>query len=178
METAVEAKAQAVLEDSRPKRLQVLIRNCSPLDTQITIRPANARDAGDIAALCHQLGYPSSRKQVEQRLLRIRQDASQAIFLAERPDGRVVGWVQVCARQLVVADLQAEIEGLVVDEGHRGGGIGRRLMARAEQWARERGCQAVLLRSNIIREGAHAFYEGIGYEDIKTSKTFRKALLT
>jgi len=52
------------------------------------------------------------------------------------------------------------------------------LMAQAERWAQEKGCQAVLLRSNAIREGAHAFYEGIGYENIKTSKTFRKALPT
>jgi GNAT superfamily N-acetyltransferase len=148
------------------------------MKTRVTIRPANAQDVEGIAVLCHQLGYPSSRGRVERRLLQVLQDEGHAVYVAEGPDGRVVGWVQVCARQLVVADLQAEIEGLVVDEGHRGGGIGRRLMAQAEQWARERGCQAVLLRSNIIREGAHAFYEGIGYEDIKTSKTFRKALFT
>ena len=75
-----------------------------------------------------------------------------------------------------MADPQAEIGGLVVDEDHRCCGVGRLLMQQAEQWAREKGCSEVYLRSNVVREGAHAFYEGIGYSSAKTSMAFRKAL--
>jgi hypothetical protein len=32
------------------------------------------------------------------------------------------------------------------------------------------------LRSNVIREKAHAFYEKLGYRLIKTQKCFRKGL--
>ncbi len=49
-------------------------------------------------------------------------------------------------------------------------------MEQAERWAKEKGCQAVYVRSNVVREGAHAFYERIGYVNIKLSKVFRKAL--
>ncbi len=146
------------------------------METQITIRSANARDAEDIATLCHQLGYPSSQEQVERRLRQIQQDESHAVYVAERYGGRVVGWVHVHLCQLVVADLQAEIGGLVVDEGYRQRGIGRLLMEWAEQWAREKGCGTVHLRSNIVREDARVFYERIGYSDVKTQRTFRKAL--
>jgi GNAT superfamily N-acetyltransferase len=75
-----------------------------------------------------------------------------------------------------VADPQAEVGGLVVDEGYRRRGIGRLLMQQAEQWACEKGCWAVYLRSNVVRKDAHAFYEGIGYSNVKTSLAFRKTL--
>lgn len=64
----------------------------------------------------------------------------------------------------------------MVDEDRRHGGIGRLLMQQAEQWAREKVCWAVHVRSNVVRKDAHAFYETIGYRRIKTQFTFRKAL--
>jgi GNAT superfamily N-acetyltransferase len=72
--------------------------------------------------------------------------------------------------------LQAEIAGLVVDETARGGGIGRRLLEAAEQWARSHGCRAIRVRSNVVREGAHAFYVREGFREIKTQKVFEKGL--
>jgi GNAT superfamily N-acetyltransferase len=77
---------------------------------------------------------------------------------------------------LLVADLYAEVGGLVVDENHRGRGIGRILMQHAEQWARGRGCETVCVRSNVVRERAHVFYQGIGYDNIKTQRMFLKVL--
>jgi GNAT superfamily N-acetyltransferase len=50
------------------------------------------------------------------------------------------------------------------------------LLARAERWARERGCREIGLRSNVIRDRAHAFYEGHRYRHVKTQKSFRKDL--
>jgi GNAT superfamily N-acetyltransferase len=50
------------------------------------------------------------------------------------------------------------------------------LLARAERWAREKGCRAIGLRSNVIRDRAHAFYERHGYKHVKTQKSFRKDL--
>jgi GNAT superfamily N-acetyltransferase len=50
------------------------------------------------------------------------------------------------------------------------------LLDRAEMWAREKGFSATSLRSNVIRERAHAFYERQGYEHTKTQKSFRKKL--
>jgi len=144
---------------------------------QTTIRLARTGDTEHIAVLCQQLGYPASQEEIQQRLNQIQPREGHAVYVAELPDGRVVGWIHVCVRQLVVADPQAEIEGLVVAEGHRRCGVGRLLMQQAEQWAREKGCWAVCLRSNVIRTDAHAFYERIGYSNIKTSLTFRKVLV-
>jgi GNAT superfamily N-acetyltransferase len=49
-------------------------------------------------------------------------------------------------------------------------------MEQAEGWARDRGCGAVYVRSNVARERAPRFFEGIGYEQIKTLCVFLKEL--
>jgi GNAT superfamily N-acetyltransferase len=54
--------------------------------------------------------------------------------------------------------------------------VGARLLASAEEWARKRGCKSMSVRSNVIRERAHKFYERNGYEHYKTQKAFRKKL--
>lgn len=143
---------------------------------QTVIRLADAGDAKRLAVLCQQLGYPATQEEVQRRLNRIQQDKRHTVFVAELSDGHVVGWVHVYVSHLLVTDPQAEVGGLVVEEGCRRHGIGWLLMRRVEQWARENGCWAVHLRSNVVRKGAHAFYEKIGYRNIKTQTAFRKVL--
>lgn len=102
--------------------------------------------------------------------------ANHALLVAETPAGEVVGWLHVSVNPLVDSDVRAEINGLVVAEGQRSRGAGRLLLEEAERWARGRGCRTVSLRSNVIRERAHRFYERLGYEHYKTQKAFRKTL--
>ncbi len=94
------------------------------------------------------------------------------------PNRRRAGWSagSTSRSHLIESDSRAEINALVVEEGHRSRGTGRILMQHAEQWARARGCSAVVLRSNVIRARAHAFYEKLGYQTLKTQKYFRKNL--
>ncbi len=142
----------------------------------IKVRPASPKDAEACARLSTQLGYPSSRAEVERRLARLEGDEEHAVYVAVNSSDKVVGWVHVCAAHLVESGPEAEIGGLVVDEGFRGSGVGRLLMERAEQWAREKGLKSVYLRSNIIRKDAHAFYQRLGYQIVKTQHAFRKIL--
>jgi GNAT superfamily N-acetyltransferase len=133
------------------------------------------KDAERAAELSTQLGYPTTAKEMLRRLAQVLQLEDHAVYVAES-DGRVVGWGHVCVRPLVQVDRAAEIEGLVVDEVCRGQGIGRLLIRQIERWVREKGCNTIYVRSNIIRERAHGFYQGLGHENIKTSLTFRKTL--
>ncbi len=143
-------------------------------NTPVTIRPALPADAAQVAGLCDQLGYPASVGEVQERLSRLRQDRQHMVYVAELASGQVVGWVHVYLCPLLIADLGAEIGGLVVDENWRSIGIGLRLLQQAEQWAQQQGCWAVHVRSNVTRERAHRFYERIGYQTIKTQRVFRR----
>jgi GNAT superfamily N-acetyltransferase len=142
----------------------------------IHIRPANHADAAALAVLSTQLGYPTSEDEARRRLTQIAGNPENLILVAEQPEGRVIGWLNAYLCQLVESDLHAEIGGLVVDEEYRGSGTGRLLMRHAEQWAREKNCRTVSLRSNIIRERAHEFYQRLGYQIVKTQHAFRKIL--
>lgn len=142
---------------------------------QLTIRDAALADAARIAELSTQLGYPSTTEQVLVRLRTLPQDGTHAVYVAENNDG-VVGWVHVYEHLPVCHDRVAEVAGLVVDASCRASGVGKRLMDAAENWAREKGLDTVVLRSNVIREAAHKFYEKLGYSRIKTQHAFRKVL--
>jgi GNAT superfamily N-acetyltransferase len=87
-----------------------------------------------------------------------------------------VGWLHGSVSHLLESDIRAEVNGLIVAEGQRSAGAGASLLEAAEEWARKRGCQAMNVRSNVIRERAHKFYERQGYEHYKTQKAFRKKL--
>jgi GNAT superfamily N-acetyltransferase len=140
------------------------------------IRTAQLRDHARIAELAGQLSYPSTPEEIARRLEGLQRTADAAVFVAEPETGEIAGWIAVFVYRTVEADARAEVSGLVVDERFRSQRVGEHLLARAEEWSRENGCQAIGLRSNVIRERAHAFYERHGYKHVKTQKAFRKQL--
>jgi GNAT superfamily N-acetyltransferase len=142
---------------------------------EITIREARLEDSAQLAELSGQLGYPSTTNQIHQRLKDIIDFAGSAIFVADSA-GKVAGFVGVQVLRTLEADQRVEVTALVVLEEFRSQGAGKLLMARAEEWARSRGCTVIGLRSNVIRERAHVFYQRLGYEHLKTQKAFRKSL--
>ncbi len=142
---------------------------------EVAFRPARLEDAPAMAALSDQLGYPSSAEEMQERLRAILGQEEHAVFVAER-NGRVVAWIHVFLLRLVEANPEAEIGGLIVDEECRGQGIGRTLVRLAEDWARSLGCATIAVRSNVVRERTHRFYEGLGYGRVKAQYTFRKPL--
>lgn len=140
------------------------------------VRPMTSAEAEEVAALCSQLGYPASPAEVAHRLSLLDGHEDSAAFVAEDSDESIAGWIQVAGRVLLETAPYAEVGGLIVDERLRGQGIGRMLLDAAEAWAQRRGYDELRLRSNIVREDAHAFYAHLGYEPMATSHLFRKPL--
>ena len=142
--------------------------------SELKIRRAKSSDAAYLAALSGELGYPVTTAEMRLRLSRLK-PAENAVFVAETR-GEVIGWVHVSVNHLMEVAVRAEVNGLVVSEKQRSNGAGARLLEAAEKWARGKRCVNMSVRSNVIRERAHAFYEGHGYEHCKTQKAFRKPL--
>jgi GNAT superfamily N-acetyltransferase len=141
----------------------------------VQVRPARSEDAPDFTALAGELGYPVDVAALAGRLVAALGDPDRAVFVAE-VDGRVAGWIDVAERRPLQEGRSAEIGGLVVTSDLHRTGLGRALVAAAEQWAAGRGLASMTVRSRATRDGAHAFYRGLGFEDVKTSLVFRKAL--
>jgi len=140
------------------------------------IRSARLPDAASLARLSTQLGYPASQGEMEGRLRTILRNRNHAILVAEVDGKGIVGWAHAVVEKALLTEPRAEVLGLIVDATERGKGIGGALMSRVEDWARARGLNAVSLRSNVIREQAHRFYEGLGYRRTKTQHAFVKVL--
>ena len=140
------------------------------------IREMTAEDAASVAELTSQLGYPSSEGAIKHRYELIKGRSDACLFVACDINSGVVGWTHVQSVCALEADLRAEIWGLVVADAARGLGVGRLLVEAAEDWAVKRGLEVMGVRSNILRAEAHAFYEHLGYEVVKTQKAFRKNL--
>lgn len=143
---------------------------------RVKIRPARSKDAARLAELSSQLGYPSTAVETLQRMRKLKPASLSALFVAEDGDAGVVGWAHVSVNYLIEVGTRAELNGLIVAEGQRSRGAGARLLEAAEAWARKHGCPSMSVRSNVIRERAHKFYERQGYEHYKTQKAFRKSL--
>ena len=139
------------------------------------VRAARAADAGRIAELSAQLGYPADTSEIAQRLQRLAAHTSDAVLVAE-VDGGVVGWIHVCAVLSVEYAPMAEVRGLVVDAQRRSRGIGAALLQAAEEWATRSGLREMRVRSQVVRERAHRFYLERGYAERKRQVVFVKAL--
>ena len=128
-----------------------------------TIRDARSEDAADVARLLGQLGYPTTGDAVEARLDRLAVVGDRV--LVSDVDGRAVGLGHLQVSPAIERDRPAaKIGALVVDEAHRGHGIGRGLVRALEDEARLRGCGLLYLTTAERRDDAHAFYERLGLE--------------
>lgn len=66
------------------------------------------------------------------------------VFVAERPDGRLFGFLEAAIRSRANgcdSTPVGYIEGRYVDEDVRQQGVGRALVEAAEEWAKSKGCR-------------------------------------
>ena len=91
-------------------------------------------------------------------------------------DGSIVGQVEAklhppldSARYQTMSDLsriRGEVNSLGVLSSHRRRGVGRALMAAAEEWLRGRGASLVVLDTFLGSPASVQFYDSIGYQRV------------
>lgn len=103
-----------------------------------------------------------------ERGLRLLLERGDALVLAAEAEGRVVG---LCTVQTLISTAEGGTVGLVEDvvvtEGWRGLGIGRRLLAEAERWAGERGLSRLQLLADLDNRPALDFYGRLGWAETR-----------
>ncbi|HEX5049905.1 MAG TPA: GNAT family N-acetyltransferase [Gammaproteobacteria bacterium] len=139
------------------------------------IRRARLDDAPEIARLSGELGYPVSVDEITQRLAVLLRDERHHVAVVGAGE-RLLAWMHVEQRASLERGERAELMGLIVDTSARRHGWGRKLVDVAERWARERGLGSITVRSNVARDGAHPFYERLGYARRKTQHVYTKVL--
>ncbi len=143
---------------------------------QIEIRNAVVDDAVQLAELSMQLGYPSLPQQLVTRLKLTLESTENIVLVACLPDGLVVGWIHVFFAHRIESDPFAELGGFIVAEQYRGCGVGRALLATAEDWVNRSGITTLRVRSRSTRSGARAFYKQMGFSLTKEQCIFDKSI--
>lgn len=140
----------------------------------VVIRSPSTRDLEGLTVLLGELGYPTSVQAVERRLSRLTRQANVAVFVADR-GAAPIGLATAHVLSVIhVDDPVAMLTALIVDEHYRGQGVGRILVHTVETWAKGCGAYRIVVATGLAREGAHAFYERLGYEH--TARRYSKLL--
>jgi aminoglycoside 6'-N-acetyltransferase I len=157
-----------------------------PVDN-VHIRPAQASDLDQLAGLCEAL-WPEASVEEHAQELRLILGGKAAlvltmpltIFVAEGSDGILVGFLEVDLRSHADGCNPSQpvgyIEGWYVADDHRYRGVGRKLLAKAEDWARSHRCVEMASDAIIDNELSQRAHEALGYEVVDRCVHYRKRL--
>jgi ribosomal protein S18 acetylase RimI-like enzyme len=130
----------------------------------LTIRVAEKNDASALAQLMCELGYETTKSEMQMRMERIATDERYRTFVAVL-DGKVCGMIgTLTSLSYEHNDPGGRILALAILSKMRRCGIGRALIATAENDFTHRGIRRIALNTRLAREDAHKFYESLGYE--------------
>ena len=132
------------------------------------------QDCVDIVLLNkNEMGYDYPAEDTKNKLEQLLNDSNHKIYVAI-VDARVVGYIHANNYDLLYAPHLKNIMGIAVSAGFKKNGIGKMLLNKVEEWARNTGAYGVRLVSGATRIGAHAFYIQCGYSGNKDQKNFKK----
>ena len=148
----------------------------------IAIRPAKPGDAAACLRLRHALWPEGSQADHREEIDRFfGGDAREplAVLLAENGAGGPIGFAELSIRPYAEgcrSDRVAYLEGWFVAPKARGRGVGRALIAAAEQWGRSRGCREFASDSQADNEVGGAAHRALGFAEVGLVRCFRKDL--
>jgi len=101
-----------------------------------------------------------------------------AVFVCTRPGGGLAGLLELSVREYAegCAGSTPYVESWFVDRDWRGRGVGGRLMAAAEAWAREQGHRELASDTLLDNERSLRAHRALGFEEVERSIHLRKSL--
>jgi GNAT superfamily N-acetyltransferase len=130
------------------------------------VRPLRPGDAGRVAQLLEQLGYPAGEREVRKRIGAWARDDRGVAFGVIVDDG-----LAGCAAVHVIPFFErpgarARLVALVVDAEYRRRGIASVLVEHCRNFARQHGATEIEVTSRRTRTDADRFYTGAGFADV------------
>jgi aminoglycoside 6'-N-acetyltransferase I len=124
--------------------------------------------------------FPSSGPEDHESDMRTFRDrADSQVFVVERPNGLLAGYVEAGTRPYVDGcdtSPVGYIEAWYVDPDIRRAGHGRALLDAAESWARSRGYREMGSDALLENDVSHAAHAKAGYVEVDRVVQYRKSL--
>ena len=152
---------------------------------QLIIRRAAPRDCAALGAMRHALWPDSSAQEHAVELAPFlegepRGTLPSAIFLAQQSNGSILGFIDVGLRSHADGCDPAQpvgfVEGWYVLPDYRRKKVGARLLAQAEQWAREHGCREMASDTWIDNLESQRVHDALGFQVVDRCVNYRKVL--
>jgi aminoglycoside 6'-N-acetyltransferase I len=152
---------------------------------EIRVRPGEPSDREQLSlmrlALWPELSIDEDRQELDAALSgKPMGTMPLTILVAETGDGDLVGFVEVGLRSHADGcDTRVPVgffEGWFVNELHRRKGVGAKLLAAAEDWARGHGCIEMASDTWLDNDKSQRVHEALGFEVVDRCVHYRKAL--
>ena len=101
------------------------------------------------------------------------------VYVVERPDGRLGGFVEVGTRSIAEGCETSPVgylEGWYIEADLRGQGLGAALVQAAEAWARDQGLTEMASDTWLHNDDGHRAHLALGYAEVERIVCFRKHL--
>ena len=148
----------------------------------IRVRPIAARDSAVWLEMRRALWPDGAASHTEEiaRFFNGEVKIPMAVLVAEAPGRRVVGFVELNIRPYAEGcstDKVGFLEGWFVVPDARRQGVGRALVAAAEDWARAQGCAEFASDTLADNTPSAAAHHALGFEEVEVIRCFRKDLV-
>jgi len=150
------------------------------LPSELKIRRATKEDYPAWIAMRRQLWHDQDPAEMAREAYEMPTwDPPCVEFLAEAPDGQLVGFIEVGIRSLAEGCPQgptAYIEGVFVEQHARRLAVANQLLAVAEQWAIDRGFSHLGSDARLHNDVSHSWHRAAGFAEIERIVAFAKPL--
>ncbi len=157
-----------------------MLKSIQMTGEKFKVRKLEEKDIQEWAKLRQHLwdGLSDKENQIEMTGI-YEHSETQLVLVAESSVGNLIGFLEASIRPFV-EDCHSEnvgyLEGWWIEPEYRRNGIGRNLVAGAEEWARSRGCEEMASDSELGNELSLEAHVRLGYEVTSRLIHLRKVL--
>ena len=143
------------------------------------IRPVTPEDSAEWLRLRQALWHGPAGEHVAEIEAILAGTLPMGVYVVERPDGRLGGFVEVGTRSIAEGCETSPVgylEGWYMEADLRGRGVGAALIQTAEAWARDQGLSEMASDTWLDNDDGYRAHVALGYTEVERIICFRKQL--